>query len=119
MDHQLRQCGIEHSIGKRQVFSRRTLHAYARLPSARGRDKPGWGIDRVYRFGPEALDQLSRQCARATPDVERTLARRHAGKVSEAGRQLTRVATHEAVVGLAASSKGHLLNVRRLLDSAA
>jgi hypothetical protein len=78
---ELRERGIEHPVGKRQVLRRADVGVDAGVPIAECGHELLGGIDRGDRRGAEPLDELAGQGTWPRADVDHALACFDAGEV--------------------------------------
>ena len=83
MDDELRESDVEHPAGKGQLLRERLLHVDRRIALAGCHDERLGGIDGRHCRCPYPFDELGRECAGPTADVEHSLAIPHPGKVGE------------------------------------
>ena len=106
VDDELRQRGVEGIVRPGQRLGARLLQVGAGHPlGARFEERRRIGARDV--VGAEAARELGGQDAGAAADVENALSCLDAGEVSEDGRQLPRVAAHEAVVRVTRDFEAH------------
>ena len=106
MDHQLSQRGVEGTVRPGERLDRPAPDIGPGDTSRAGLDERR-GIDCCYVLGAEPAGKLLGEDPLAAADVERGESGLDPGEVGEHGRQLLRVAAHEAVVGITRDVEAH------------
>jgi hypothetical protein len=111
VNDELRQGSVELTIGKRQRFGGCDAYVNSGMALLGGGGELLGRIDSRYGCRSETSDELGRQRARATADIERTVARYDLGEVGKRRRQPNGVPAHEAVVGVGGDGEAHGVNL--------
>ena len=111
VDHELGESAVERGIPEGQPLGGGLPDINARVPLPSGIDER---FGRVYgrdATGPDPLDQLTHEGARAAADIEHPQSRSDPGEVGKLRRQAARITAHEAVVGLCCDLEAHRITL--------